>query len=185
MCGGSGSNKIIDVMCANIPTTVKEHTGGDWTNHDCGSGMYLLGGGCKANGPHIWEANRPQCDNNGCKWQCGGHGGSKTVRIVCSATHRMDVTHPAAGKDWQQSPHCDGNTYLIGGGCRAYNSPHRMEKHGKESDTSWMCGGSGAKKQAYAICLAKNAGNHYSESDKQYHTRRLGEFQDTKFTWWM
>jgi hypothetical protein len=41
----------------------------------------LMGGGCINNlSPHYYQGSYPE---NLSSWRCGGHGGSKTVYIIC------------------------------------------------------------------------------------------------------
>jgi hypothetical protein len=71
-------------MCTARPgIVIKQSNGGDWTSIACDNGHKLTGGGCDAVGsPYKFQYNGPN-GNNG--WMCGGHGGEKTVFVICSA----------------------------------------------------------------------------------------------------
>jgi hypothetical protein len=96
-CGGHGSGKWTSVICAakaDIKMDVATYMySGDWHTVTCANDMTVIGGGCIAEtAPFVMEASRPQ--GNG--WECGGHGGQKSVYAMCGheGTARVEPTCP-------------------------------------------------------------------------------------------
>jgi hypothetical protein len=169
-CGGHGGRKTVTALCSNFPTTVETHnSGADWAEFTCNNrAMQILGGGCSSLGPHYkFQASYPSGVANPHTWRCGGHGGAKTVSVICAhpGDIKVDITAPRSIGDWG-GVSCPGNYQVIGGGCNARTSPFVMSSsspqsiYGARQVNGWQCGGHGGNKQSWAMC-AKN-GYRYS-----------------------
>jgi hypothetical protein len=55
--------------------------GGDWVNCACPSGKIIQTGGCLASAsPYYFQQSSPLDLST---WRCGGHGGAKTITMIC------------------------------------------------------------------------------------------------------
>lgn len=154
-CGGFGGDKEVWAVCAKGDTLgsfvgLKEVEGGDWTTVSCDSGQVVTGGGCQAlESPHKMEYNGPDRRS---AWKCGGHGGRKKVWAICAPDDgSLTIKENPSGGDWT-TVRCDAGQVVTGGGCKAFERPHKMEFNGPDGNNGWGCGGHGGKKQVWAIC---------------------------------
>ena len=142
-------------------------TGNDLLETSCDAGSFMLGGGCQAVGWRF-SSSHPSGDAN--KWTCGGHGGAKQARLICSATTQANYL-PVASCDVASgcsapmglahnngevaSVKCPSDSWLIGGACEALSNSFEIHQATRHSEDAYFCGGSGSHKNSYGICLAK------------------------------
>jgi len=158
-CGGHSMNKEVWVVCSTIETTVTTtESGADWADYGCDDGQQILGGGCRSHGgAYKFQTSRPW--GNADKWQCGGHGSSKDVTLICAdkSQIRMDVGTKTDGADWDSAT-CASNHKVVGGGCYSAD-PYVIRGMWPNSDSnSFECGGHGGLKTVYAMCAHRPVG---------------------------
>eukprot|EP00392_Amoebophrya_sp_AT5.2_P002679 g2684.t1 len=99
-CGGFGTGKTVWALCADAKFKPYVQQlwviGNDWTTLACPSAApYPISGGCWADPyPHKFEASTFWVNNNGPDgWECGGHGGAKTMSLLCLDAQLHDVNY--------------------------------------------------------------------------------------------
>jgi len=155
-CGGHGGNHDMRrswAVCSGLKPVVKSASGGDWVTVKCDEGQKILSGGCRAHAPpHIFQKNSPEGEDG---WTCGGHGGQKKVWALCSSQIKPTLVKSRGG-DWHNAV-CAPGMKAIGGGCDAYDSPHKSQMVAPHGDDAWRCGGHGGHKEVSVICVPASA----------------------------
>ena len=185
-CGGGGGNKVVDVFCSNIETTL-HHTDGSTIDvyASCPDGSNIISGGCDAfaGTPGTVQGSIPfgsAADQWECKSENTGNPGSATnywtkrATAICSTSHKVDVMAKKTGANWVFTDPCADGSRIIGGGCIALAAPFSFEKNGPETSggeypTGWACGTNSASADAYAVCLESTPGAHFSEFVDHLH----------------
>ena len=190
-CGGFGGRKTITLLCCNsqkaLPVTdnqivananpfdschIERHTGGDWFDASCSANRVLISGGCDANSEPYKYRVAKQNDIN--TYSCGGHGGSKTISLLCcdpmklAAGTTAENAHslqllPAItalphcrveeyhGGDWFVAS-CSAGYFLVSGGCDAQFTPHVRRVAMLTGINKYECGGHGGGKTIALVC---------------------------------
>jgi hypothetical protein len=153
ICGGNGGNKKIWAMCSHMPVKIVRTDGGDWHKAECPSGTIGIGGGCDAHAsPHLVQFAGVVSDMSG--YECGGNGGSKTSWAICAHDDGHYSRHELKSRtgDGEGNTQCHEGEIMVGGGCEAYESPHKFQYNGPFKPINWKCAGDSGKKVVFTTC---------------------------------
>jgi len=157
--------------------SVESAVGGSHAVAQCAPGWNVIGGGCNAlNPPHLISSSAPESKTS---WRCAGQGYGMKAMAICtpaasaaglklvetvggSNLYRMAVPftkgksyyHKKAG-DGDYGSNCpDTVPTLVSGGCNMVKSPYKAKYSFPSSNRTWICGGHGGQKNAFALCAA-------------------------------